>query len=243
MRFILLGALGWLYLAAVVPASARVSGLVVGEVVDALGEKVPDAVVTIEGVGSTRTDAIGRFRFAGVPAGSYRLTVSKEGFPTENRLLTVLAGRRNAVSIALAGSGPSSPPLPRGPDIIVPIEKQGTAILVKARLNGHLQTIFVVDTGATLTTISRLAAEGLGIAPGSTAPEVTVRTASGLVRAPLVEIPSVEVGGAEARGVEAVVLDIPGMPPQVAGLLGLSFLRRFRVTIDPDNGLMTLSRP
>ncbi len=242
-RFILLGALCWLFLTLIVSVSAQASELVVGEVVDALGEKVPDAVVAIEGVGSTRTDALGRFRFMNVPAGNYRINVSKEGFRTESRHLRVMAGRKNFVTIALSGSGPPSPPPYSGPDIVVPIEKQGKAIYVKAILNGHLQAIFLVDTGATLTTVSHLVAERLGIALGPTVPEVTLQTASGLVQAPLIKIPSVEVGQAEAKDVAAVVLDIPGMPPQVAGLLGLSFLSRFKVTIDPDKELMTLGRP
>jgi len=225
------------------PVSAQGSELVVGEVIDALGEKVPDALVAIEGVGSTRTDALGRFRFMNVPAGNYRINVSKEGSRTESRHLRVMAGRRNFVIIALSGSGPYSPPPYSGPDIVVPIEKRGKAIYVKAKLNGHLQTIFLVDTGATMTTISHLVAERLGIALDPTVPEVTLQTVSGLVQAPLIKIPSVEVGQAEARDVAAVVFDIPGMPPRAAGLLGLSFLSRFKVTIDPDKESMTLGRP
>jgi clan AA aspartic protease (TIGR02281 family) len=214
----------------------------VGEVVSSGGERVPGASVTLEGIGSTTTDPLGRFRFGNVPAGNYRIVVSREGFSTESRHLLVLGGRRNEIPITLSGSGPLVSPY-EAAEVIVPIERRGAAILVRARVNDQLSGFFVVDTGATLTAISRQAAESAGIWAGAETPMVSLQTAGGIIQAPLVQIQSVRVGEAEVKEVKAVVLDLPGFPPQIAGLLGLSFLGRFKVSIDVENGRMILGPP
>ena len=73
-------------------------------------------------------------------------------------------------------------------------------------------------------------------------PDGTVRlvTASGVIEAPLVILDEVDVGGAIARYVPAVIHDLPGMPPNVVGLLGMSFLERFQVNLDLTSGSLTL---
>jgi predicted aspartyl protease len=65
-------------------------------------------------------------------------------------------------------------------------------------------------------------------------------TASGMIEAPLALIEEIEIGGAVARHVPAVIHDLPGAPPAIAGLLGLSFLERFRVNLDLSGGLLIL---
>lgn len=224
------------------PAEAQTAGLVVGEVVSPAGERIPGAAITLEGFGSTATDAVGRFRFSGVPAGSYRLVVGREGFSTESRHLFVIAGRRNEVLITLAGSGSLVSPY-EGAEVAVPIERMGAAIMVRALVNEQHSTAFVVDTGATLTSISREVAEASGIRADADAPAIYIRTAGGIVQGIPVMVESIRVGGAEVRGVRAVVLDIPHLPREVAGLLGLSFLGRFKVSLDVENGQMLLGRP
>lgn len=227
---------------AVLPAAGQAAGLIVGQVVSAAGERVPGAAVTLEGFGSTVTDPLGRFRFSGVPAGSYRIVAARDGFSTESRHLFIVGGRRNEVIITLSGSGPLVSPY-EGAEVVVPIERLGAAILVRALVNEQFPTAFIVDTGATLTAISREAAEAIGIRADSDTPTISLRTAGGIVQGVLVQVDSIRVGGAEATGVRAVVLDIPHFPRNVAGLLGLSFLGRFKVSIDIENGQMVLGPP
>ena len=232
----------WLSLAMASPSLAQSAGLVVGVVVSSTGEKIPGASITLEGIGSTMTDPLGGFRFGNVSPGNYRIVASRDGFSTESRYLVVLAGRRNEIVITLAGSGPLVSPYTGG-EIVVPIERRGTAILVRAQVNDQVPGVFVVDTGATLTVISRQVAESVGIWASAETPMISLRTAGGIIQAPLVQLQSVRVGEFEAREVKAVVLDIPGFPPQIAGLLGLSFLGRFKVSIDVENGRMILAPP
>jgi clan AA aspartic protease (TIGR02281 family) len=120
----------------------------------------------------------------------------------------------------------------------VPFERRGTSVLVAGKVNGQVIGYFILDTGATFTSVSRLVADRLGISRGG----VTVRltTVSGAIQAPLTLLDEVDVGGAVARHVPAVIHDLPNEPPTVVGLLGLSFLERFRVNLDLTSGVLVL---
>lgn len=120
----------------------------------------------------------------------------------------------------------------------VPFQRRGASVLVPARINGQLVGYFILDTGATFTTVSRLVADTLGIT--SSGGTVRLATASGVIQAPLALLEEVDVGGAVARHVPAVIHDLPNAPPTIVGLLGLSFLERFRVNLDLTSGLLTL---
>jgi len=125
--------------------------------------------------------------------------------------------------------------------VVVEFERHGSAILVKAVLNNRLTGEFVIDTGATYTVISRAVAAELGITPSSSATQVTLQTANGKVAAPLVQVSSIKVGELEVRDVVTAVQDITDAP-SIAGLLGLSFLNRFRITVDASKGHLILER-
>lgn len=122
--------------------------------------------------------------------------------------------------------------------IQVPFQTRGTSVLVPAKVNGQPIGYFILDTGATFTSISRLVANTLGIL--SRDGSIRLVTASGVIQAPLALLEEVDVGGAVARHVPAVILDLPNAPPSIVGLLGLSFLERFRVNLDLSSGILTL---
>ena len=197
------------------------------------------AVVTLEGIGTVTTDAAGRFTFRDVPPGNYRMTVSKQGFPDDKRLVLVQAGRLNRVVVVLAGPA-ARPPTPTAAG--VPIIQQGGAIFVRGQVNGQAETLFLVDTGATYCILTKVAADHLGLASSPVLTMVKLTTASGTIEAPLITVDMIQIGGAEARSVEAVIHDIPGFPSAVAGLLGLSFLNQFKVEIDREEGVMLFTK-
>jgi clan AA aspartic protease (TIGR02281 family) len=122
--------------------------------------------------------------------------------------------------------------------IQIPVQTRGTLVLVPARINGQALGYFILDTGATYITISRVAADTLHVQGGGG--QVHLSTASGVIQAPLVLLDEVDVGGAVTRNVTAVVHDLPNAPPAIVGLLGLSFLERFRVSLDLSSRLMIL---
>ncbi len=122
--------------------------------------------------------------------------------------------------------------------IRVPIQKRGPSILVAAMVNGQPVGYFILDTGATFTSVSRQTARRLGITSQGTS--VNLATASGVIQAPLALLDEVDIAGARTQHVPAVIHDLPNAPPSIVGLLGLSFLERFRVSLDLSSGVLLL---
>jgi len=127
---------------------------------------------------------------------------------------------------------------PGASTVQVSIQRRGGSALVPARINGESVGVFILDTGASYTSVSTAIANRLGIPTGGAS--VRLATASGVIQAPLAVVDEVDVGGAVARHVPVVVHDLPGMPSNVAGLLGISFLERFRVNLDMGSSLLVL---
>jgi len=219
--------------------SAEASETLTGLVFSSNRVLLEGAVVALEGIGSVTSDAAGRFAFRDVSPGNYRLTVSKQGFPDDKRLILVQAGRLNRVWVVMAGpAARASTPTAVG----VPIIQQGGGIYVRGQVNGQGETLFLVDTGATYCVLTKATADRLGLASSPVSTIVKIRTASGTIEAPLITVDLIQVGGAEARSVDTVIHDVPEFPPVVGGILGLSFLNQFKVEIDPEEGVMLLTR-
>ena len=108
--------------------------------------------------------------------------------------------------------------------------------LTEIVLNGRAKQYFIVDTGASFTLISRQIANELGIPINETTPFIRVASVSDVMLTPLVTLRSIQVGKAEVENVDALVYTMP----TYQGLLGNSFLNKFKVVIDSLNGKMTL---
>jgi clan AA aspartic protease (TIGR02281 family) len=123
--------------------------------------------------------------------------------------------------------------------VSIPIQRRGTSILVPARVNGTPVGVLILDTGATYTSLSSALARQLGV---TTSGNSTVRlaTANGVIQVPLAVLDEVDIGGAVAKHIPTVIHDLPGMPATIAGLLGMSFLERFRMNLDISSGVITL---
>lgn len=119
----------------------------------------------------------------------------------------------------------------------VPLSRRGGVFVTEVTLNGKAKRHFVVDTGASDTVISQEMARELDLPIDDDHTPFVVRvTASDVIFVPLVTLKSVRVGNAEVEGVEATVQTMPSGD----GLLGQSFLSRFRVVLDAADGKMTL---
>ena len=96
---------------------------------------------------------------------------------------------------------------------------------------------FKADTGASLNTLPRWAADELGIEIDSDTPMISVVGVSGqAMRVPVVTVASLRVGTLYVENIEMAVLDTMS-----SGLLGMPFFNRFRVAIDPGKGELRLS--
>ncbi|MCK4851789.1 MAG: retroviral-like aspartic protease family protein, partial [Candidatus Omnitrophica bacterium] len=118
-------------------------------------------------------------------------------------------------------------------------------IVVKALLNGRVETRLLVDTGATLVYFSPKIAEKLEMkTAGKKRAPIKLADGNVLYGIP-VRLRSVKVGNAEAVDVSAVVLpeEFTGLykKDDVNGILGMSFLNRFHIKIDTSENILTLS--
>ena len=136
---------------------------------------------------------------------------------------------------------PSLPPAP-----VIPSEFKGFEIklfrrhevwLAEVVLNERVRKHFVVDSGASFMLISQQTAKELGVTVDEGTPFIPGNTVSGMILTPLVTLKSVRVGDATAENVETVVYS---MPSGQDGLLGNSFLNKFKVVLDAINSRMVL---
>ncbi len=109
--------------------------------------------------------------------------------------------------------------------------------LTEVLLNGKVKRHFILDSGASFTLINRQTANELGLIIDEYTPFIPVATVSGVIFTPLVTLKSVQVGKAELENVEALIYT---MPSESEGLLGNSFLNKFRIILDTASGKMTL---
>ncbi|MFH0702974.1 MAG: retroviral-like aspartic protease family protein [bacterium] len=131
--------------------------------------------------------------------------------------------------------------------ITLDIDANKPALIVKnVVINNQASANFVLDSGATYTLISSALAEKLRLNTNNSS-RIQLMTANGLITAPKIMLKSIEINGLIARDVEVVVHDLDGGKEfsefsGISGLLGLSFMQKFKVTIDKLNGKLTLEK-
>lgn len=119
------------------------------------------------------------------------------------------------------------------------------AMIVPVYVNGEGPLQFALDTGATLTCVDGRVAERLQLAEQEGMRGVTAG-ASGAGRMRVVRIDSLRVGGAAMRELTACVVELAHarqLGVDIEGLLGLNFLRAYRVGIDFDRRILSLQDP
>lgn len=96
----------------------------------------------------------------------------------------------------------------------------------------------VLDTGASYVVLPWKMVTGIGlkIDPKRT---IQITTASAVETVPKIVVPEISVLGKSAKNVEAIVKDLPSDSP-ADGLLGLSFLKHFKLSIDFPRGILNL---
>ena len=125
-------------------------------------------------------------------------------------------------------------------EITIPLTKMGGSLIVQVQLNQERSAQLIVDTGASMTVLSNDVAIDLGIL-GTTENELmTVNTAGGQVQVNVNYLSSLSVGKAKADHVAVAIHDLPDIPSQIEGLLGMSFLKHFLVTLDAEHGYLIL---
>jgi len=121
--------------------------------------------------------------------------------------------------------------------VTVPVEANGSVVIVPVVLNRSLKTYMIMDTGASLTMITPKIAKKLRLRLLS---RISVMTANGRITVPLARLGSLKVGNAEVHSLMATVQNF-SLDPRIEGLLGLNFLNRFHTSIDSRRQLLTLA--
>jgi len=147
-------------------------------------------------------------------------------------LMTYTMGFVNAagprgVSKALRGGAVAFDYVPNSSLIVVPV-----------MINSHGPYKFLLDTGATKTIISTKVADHLAIPKGGIE---MLSSAGGNLPVTTRTLRSLEVGVTRLENIEIAAGNLPLMKTfKLDGILGGDYLRRFKVSIDYDNGIVDL---
>lgn len=202
----------------------------------------------------------GRTAQVSVPVGNYGLFFLKGaswcnedvGFRDGSRAIVrggvgIRAGETRALLLAAEGAGrpegvyslarapqvaaPPSPPAVQGSGFVELAQRPDGHYYIDGYVNGA-PIAFVVDTGATFTTLSREDAYRVGVEGCSSR---TFYTANGVVEGCVGRAPKIQIGGFVLRDTDVAVL-----PSQAgAALLGMNILNNFR--IEQQGGVMRIS--
>lgn len=153
---------------------------------------------------------------------------------SSDQAVVEVAGRRQTVSLGGAPVSVGARGGPSGGTTIVLTAGQGGHFVTLGSINGR-STQFVVDTGATMVSMSSAEARRLGI-DYETGQRMLAHTANGVASGYRISLGALRIQDVEVRNVEAAVMPM-GMPYI---LLGNSFLSRFQMK--QENGTLTLTR-
>jgi predicted aspartyl protease len=123
--------------------------------------------------------------------------------------------------------------------------KEKPIIIVKASVNGKGPYDFAVDTGASVTALSKETAQELNV----TSNPSTSREGHGCcgpVDLSMTMVGSVRVGNVEVENMPVAIMDLSAISKciemRLAGIIGYSFMKDYRVTIDYPNAQISFER-
>jgi clan AA aspartic protease (TIGR02281 family) len=147
-----------------------------------------------------------------------------------------------AIDSQLAAIAPqidSTPETPAVPAQAIAVTRRGDHYLVDSTLNERESVVLMIDTGASITTLSEDSFNRLGGAGFDRLGTRLFNTANGVARGTVYRADSIRLGDAQLSNIEIAVLDYP-TGNVVDGLLGMNVLRNYRFQIDQDRALLYL---
>ena len=130
-------------------------------------------------------------------------------------------------------------------EVAIELTSGAAAVVVPVRINGQGPFRFILDTGSSLTCLDTGLAKKLDLEPRAGVVGKGFGVASE-GRVDMVTIKRFEVGSSGARQLTACTLDLETIRASgldVDGLVGLNFLREYRVIIDFERRALKLEAP
>lgn len=115
-------------------------------------------------------------------------------------------------------------------------------ILRRVRINGtsaSREIDMILDTGAMYTAISWDTAKDIGYDPAVSQNRVHIINANGVIEVPKIKIRGIEFRGLYVEDVEVICNDIPELA-EIEGLIGLSFLKHFKIFLDFKDNILEI---
>ncbi len=123
----------------------------------------------------------------------------------------------------------------------IPLEVTDNGSLYVNVLIGGKNLRMVLDSGASVLSLSKAVADELGITIPADAPRLQLVMADGRsIPGRAVDLASVRIGPFEATNVRAAILDLAGIDAEP--LLGMSYLSNFKFEIDTASKTLKLLR-
>jgi clan AA aspartic protease (TIGR02281 family) len=130
-----------------------------------------------------------------------------------------------------------------GKGIIIPFKRTASGlVLVNAVLNGNVKAELILDTGANLVVITEALSKKLNQDLSLGNEVIKLHTNCGEVEGRSFMINKMELGDARKENVKAVITSNDYPFSGADGLLGLSFLGDFKVTVDYQNEKIIINK-
>ena len=189
--------------------------------VNVVGLAINKAILVIDGA-KPRTVSIGQTTKSGVKLIS----------TNKNSVVIEIAGEQRSLVL---GQNLSFAPPAQGSQVILHADSGGH-FYVTARVNNKSSIRLIVDTGATMVTLSYEDARRLNIATNYKKEPITIATANGLSTAYKIKLNHIQIGNITLSNIDAII--VAKSNKLKIGLLGMSFLNR--MIVKKDGSTMTL---
>ena len=189
--------------------------------VNVVGLATNKAILVIDGA-KPRTVSIGQTTKSGVKLIS----------TNTNSVVIEIAGEQRSLVL---GQNLSFAPPAKGSQVILHADSGGH-FYATARVNNKNSIRLIVDTGATMVTLSHEDARRLNIATNYKKEPITISTANGLSTAYKIKLNHIQIGDIALSNIDAIV--VAKSNKLKIGLLGMSFLNR--MIVKKDGSTMTL---
>ena len=144
-----------------------------------------------------------------------------------------------ALNLQLANSA-EQPFADERPQHEIPLTRRGNHYLVAAAINGASQLALVIDTGASITTLSKARFSQIENTGFRYLGTQLFNTPNGMTQGEIYHADSIQLGEIKIPDLEIAVLDFE-LSGGLDGLLGMNVLRNYRFEIDQDKELLYMS--